>query len=78
MFADDATRSILAAYERGELITTCGWCGRVKVGQEWVLAPRPALNAIDARYTLSHSICPACTTGLVSEGRAIGQHARTR
>lgn len=60
MVADEVTRGILAAYERGELITMCAWCRRVEIDGEWLLAPRAALAAIDSRYTLSHSICPAC------------------
>jgi hypothetical protein len=61
MVADDVTRRILATYEAGDLITTCAWCRRVELDGEWVPAPRAALTAIDAEYTLSHSICPACT-----------------
>ena len=60
MVADEVTRQILAAYEGGELITMCAWCRRVEIDGEWLLAPRAALAAIDSRYTLSHSICPAC------------------
>lgn len=56
----DVTRQILAAYEAGDLITSCAWCGRVDIGGEWLLAPRAALTAIDSRLTLSHSICPSC------------------
>ncbi len=56
----DVTRRILAAYEAGDLITRCAWCGRVDVGGEWLPAPRAALTAIDSRLTLSHSICPSC------------------
>jgi hypothetical protein len=51
---------MLAAYEAGDLILACAWCARVKLDGEWVLAPRAALSAIDARLTLSHSICPQC------------------
>ncbi|MDX6487024.1 MAG: hypothetical protein QOF43_2177 [Gaiellaceae bacterium] len=59
----EATRSILAAYEAGELITMCAWCQRITMDREqWVLAPRAALTAIDAPRTLSHSICPSCQT----------------
>ena len=60
MVAGEVTRRILAAYEAGDLITMCAWCRRVEIDREWMLAPRAALTAIDARYTLSHSICPAC------------------
>jgi hypothetical protein len=56
----EATRRILATYEAGDLITMCAWCQRVEIDGEWHLAPRAALTAIDALYTLSHSICPQC------------------
>jgi hypothetical protein len=38
----------------------CAWCERVEIDGEWLLAPRAAITAIDAQFTLSHSICPAC------------------
>jgi hypothetical protein len=65
MVADDVTKRILETYEAGDLITACAWCRRVEIDGEWHLAPRMALAAIEARYTLSHSICPVCTV----EGR---------
>ena len=58
--ASEVTRRILATYEAGGLVTMCAWCRRVEIDDEWVLAPRQALSAIQARYTLSHSICPMC------------------
>jgi hypothetical protein len=60
MVANEVTRSILTTYEVGDLITTCAWCSRVEIEGDWFVAPRTALIAIDAPYTLSHSICPAC------------------
>jgi hypothetical protein len=60
MGADEVTRRILATYEAGDLVTICAWCRRVEIDGEWLLAPRAALTAIDAPFTLSHSICPAC------------------
>jgi hypothetical protein len=52
---------VLAAHEAGDLITMCAWCKRITLdGEEWVRAPHAALTAIDARLTLSHSICPEC------------------
>ena len=60
MGADEVTRRILATYEAGDLVTMCAWCRRVEIDGEWLLAPRAALTAIDAQFTLSHSICPAC------------------
>ena len=61
--AGETTRRILAAYEAGDLISMCAWCRRVEIDGEWLLAPRAALTAIDALYTLSHSICPQCAAG---------------
>jgi hypothetical protein len=60
MAAGEVTRQVLAEYEAGGLITRCAWCGRIEIDGEWLLAPRAALTAIDAPYTLSHSICPSC------------------
>ena len=60
MVNGEATRRILATYEAGDLVTMCAWCHRVEIDGEWLLAPRAALTAIDAHYTLSHSICPQC------------------
>jgi hypothetical protein len=54
-------RRILATYEAGDLVTVCAWCQRVQIDDEWLLAPRAAITAIDAQFTLSHSICPQCT-----------------
>jgi hypothetical protein len=60
MVASDVMRRILASYEAGDLVIICAWCRRVEVDGEWLLAPRAALTAIDAPFTLSHSICPEC------------------
>jgi hypothetical protein len=38
----------------------CAWCQRVELEGKWFLAPRAAITAIDAQFTLSHSICPEC------------------
>jgi hypothetical protein len=58
--ASEVTRRVLAAYEAGDLITMCAWCGRVEIDGDWLLTPRAALTAIDARCSISHSICPEC------------------
>jgi hypothetical protein len=63
LVADDITRRILATYEAGDLVTVCAWCRRVEIDGEWLLAPRAAITAIDAQFTLSHSICPECAAG---------------
>ena len=63
MVASEVTRRVVAAYEAGDLITMCAWCRRVEIDGDWLLTPRAALTAIDARYSISHSICPKCAVG---------------
>jgi hypothetical protein len=58
--ASAVTKRILAAFEAGELISICAWCSLVELDGEWVPASRSDLWAIDVRYTVSGSICPAC------------------
>jgi hypothetical protein len=65
----EVLRRVLAAYEAGELITTCAWCARIVIDGEWLLPPRAALTAIDARLTLSHSICPWCAQPASGSGQ---------
>jgi hypothetical protein len=57
---NEVTAHIFARYEAGALSTICAWCRRVEVDGHWLLAPRAALTAIDADYSVSHSICPSC------------------
>jgi hypothetical protein len=64
VLAVDVTAHILKTYEAGALITACGWCGRIEIDGEWAPAPRAALTAIQASYTLSHSICPDCASAV--------------
>jgi hypothetical protein len=51
---------IWEAYEAGDFIAACAWCGRLQVEEEWVDPQHGALSTIDAVLTLSHSICPSC------------------
>jgi hypothetical protein len=51
---------IWEAYETGSLLTSCAWCGVVRIEGEWIPPPGGALSTIDETVTLSHSICPAC------------------
>jgi hypothetical protein len=62
MVADDVMKRILATYEAGDLVTVCAWCQRVQIDGEWLLTPRAAITAIDAQFTLSHSICSTCNS----------------
>jgi hypothetical protein len=66
VLASDVTAHIMTTYESGRLITMCGWCRRVQIDGGWALAPRAALTAIDAEFTISHSICPECVTATES------------
>lgn len=61
MGANEVTGHMLATYEAGEMITICAWCKRVEIDGEWLLTPRATLTAVDARHTVTHSICPACS-----------------
>ena len=62
----EVANRIFATYEAGDLITACAWCKRVEIDGEWHRAPHAVLAAIEARYTLSHSICQACALGPAS------------
>lgn len=51
---------IWTAFDTGEILPFCAWCGRVRIDETWLLPSRAALAAIDQRYTLSHTICDDC------------------
>jgi hypothetical protein len=58
---------IWTLFNSGELVPYCAWCGRVRLADTWAFPPNGALDAIDARLSTSHSICPTCvqTVGAV-------------
>jgi hypothetical protein len=59
---------IWTLFNRGELVPRCAWCGRVRVEGAWFFAPAGALDAIDARLSTSHSICPTCVQTVSASG----------
>ena len=65
MATQDVFSRIWAAYEDGDLLATCAWCGRVRIDERWLLPPPAALAAIDERNALSHSICDECAQAQV-------------
>jgi len=65
---------IWTLFNRGELVPRCAWCGRVRIAATWAFPPAGALDAIDARLSTSHSICPTC----VQTVGALGSQPRRR
>jgi hypothetical protein len=64
MDAHDTFSRIWDAFDAGQIIPTCAWCGRVEIDRTWLFPSQAALAAIDERYTLSHSICDHCVAML--------------
>ena len=63
-----------AAFDDGEIVTACAWCGRVRLDSDWFPPPPAALAAIDAQLTVSHSICNRCAGALLRPaGPDLGQ-----
>jgi hypothetical protein len=61
--SDDVSR-IWAAFDDGQILPVCAWCGRVRIDEVWLLPSHAALAAVDDRYTFSHSICERCADNL--------------
>lgn len=76
MDTSDAFLRIWTAFDAGDVLPACAWCGRVRIDDDWLLPSPAALAAIDQRYTFSHSICDRCATAYapaLENGRAEGQ-----
>jgi hypothetical protein len=51
---------VWAAFDEGEIMTACAWCGRVRLDGGWRRPPVAVVDAIDSRLAFSHSICDEC------------------
>lgn len=60
------------AFETGEILSACAWCGRVRIDDTWLRPSLAALVAIDQRLTFSHSICEWCIASIGTPDRAGG------
>jgi hypothetical protein len=67
MERSDAFARVWAAFDAGDILPACAWCGRVRIDEIWLLPSGAALAAIDQRYAFSHSVCDGCADML---GRA--------
>ena len=72
MDTQDVFSRIVAIYEEGGILPICAWCGRVRIDDTWLMPPPAALDAIDRRNALSHSICDACDARGAPAGAAAG------
>jgi len=68
MDTSDAFSRIWTAFDVGETLPACAWCGRVRIDETWLLPSPAALAAVDERYTFSHSICDECADTLRRAG----------
>ena len=57
MYPGEVTERMLAMSETGVLIPMCAWCARHELDGEWVQPPGGAIEVIDVRNAVSHSIC---------------------
>jgi hypothetical protein len=64
--AHSAVLTALSRHVRdGSLMARCAWCGRYRVGEDWV-----KLDGADAieRAEITHGICDECTAALRRSG----------
>jgi hypothetical protein len=57
---------ISAALREGRLTARCAWCGRYRVGGEWVLVE--AMPALATFAAATHGICEECLEALRAAG----------
>ena len=62
MHPGEVQAKIAEAYDAGELIPVCAWCGRLSIEGEWIVPPTGVLATLDEPMTVSHSICPECSS----------------
>ncbi|HLX20853.1 MAG TPA: hypothetical protein VKR23_11950 [Gaiellaceae bacterium] len=74
---DSAFLRIWDAFDAGEILPACAWCGRVWIDGAWLSPPRASLAAVDPRQTFSHSICDSCTATFNDLAARQRQTART-
>jgi len=60
MAMSDTFSRIWTAFDAGQIVPSCAWCGRVRVDETRLLPSPGILAAIDQRYMFSHSICDGC------------------
>ena len=60
MYSSQVIERVLAMSDADVLIPMCAWCGQIELDGEWVQPPSGALDVIDVRNAVSHSICPSC------------------
>jgi hypothetical protein len=56
----DTFSSIWTAFDAGQILPACAWCGRVRIDDTWLVPSSGILAAIDQRYMFSHTICDGC------------------
>jgi len=79
MDRSDSFSHIWTAFDAGQILPACAWCGRVRIDDAWLVPPSGALAAIDERYTFSHSVCDRCADLLGhAEARKRVSAAQTR
>ncbi|HEY3542415.1 MAG TPA: hypothetical protein VGK79_07720 [Gaiellaceae bacterium] len=68
MDSSDTFLRIWTAFDAGEILPACAWCGRVRIDDIWLMPSPAALAAVDQRHMLSHSICDLCAQSSALRG----------